>query len=81
MSPLPPRLSQEEERLGELATQFRGTRHEEERQSIAREYSQAVDRLIHSGRWQETPALEDQLPDTWMPKAFFEYWSRRQSTS
>lgn len=70
-NPLP-----EEERLGSLAMQFRGTRCEEERQEIAKEYAQTVERLIHSGQWHEMPPLEDQLPDDWMPAAFFEYWLR-----
>jgi hypothetical protein len=35
-----------------------------------------VERLIASGRWQDMPAPEDQLPDEWMPKAFFDYWLR-----
>jgi hypothetical protein len=39
--------------------------------------SQTVERLIHSGRWHAMPPLEDQLPDDWMPPAFFEYWSRQ----
>jgi hypothetical protein len=56
--------------------QFRGTRIETERQAIADDYAQTVDRLIRSGRWHEMPPPEDQLPDDWMPTAFFEYWSR-----
>jgi hypothetical protein len=68
-------MRQDEERLGELAMKFRGTRHDAERQAIANDYSQTVVRLIHSGIWREMPAPEDQLPDVWMPKAFFEYWS------
>ena len=70
--------SPDAERLGELALRFRGTRRYSERRSIARDYSQTVDRLIHSGNWHEIPAPEDQLPDMWMPKTFFEYWFRRQ---
>jgi hypothetical protein len=78
MYPFPPHLSQDEEHLGQLAMRFRSTRRDEERRAIAEDYSQTVDRLIHSGAWQEMPAPEDQLPDAWMPKAFFEYWSRQQ---
>jgi hypothetical protein len=69
---------QDNERLGELATRFRGTWRKAARQAITTEYSESVDRLIQSSRWHEMPAPEDQLPDDWMPKAFFEYWSRRQ---
>ena len=53
---------------------FRGTRKEDERKEIAREYSETVERLIRSGTWQEMPAPEDQLPDAWMPNSFFDYW-------
>jgi hypothetical protein len=63
--------------LGILAMQFRGTRDEEERNSISRAYSQAVDQLIASKKWRLIPPLEDQLPDEWMPDAFFEHWSLR----
>ena len=56
---------------------FRSTRRDAERHDIATDYSQTVERLIHSNRWYEMPAPEDQLPDDWMPKAFFDYWLRR----
>ena len=79
MSPLPPGMSQDEERLGGLAMQFRGTRRDVERRDIARDYSETVERLIRSGSWHEMPAPEDQLPDDWMPEAFFQYWSQRQN--
>ena len=72
---LPPTVPQDEERLGGLAMKFRGTRQDAERRAIARDYSETVDRLIRGGRWQEMPAPEDQLPEAWMPKAFFDYWS------
>ena len=62
-------------RLGILAMQFRGTRDETERTCIAQAYSQAVAELIDSKKWQRIPSLEDQLPDAWMPEAFFEHWS------
>ena len=74
-------MGQDENRLGELAMRFRGTRHKAERQAISQDYSQTVARLIQSGIWREMPAPEDQLPDDWMPKAFFDYWSYRQSAS
>jgi hypothetical protein len=75
MNPIPPNVAQDEERLGQLAMKFRGTRRQAERQDIAKDYSQTVERLIHSGSWHEMPPPEDQLPDDWMPPAFFEYWS------
>jgi hypothetical protein len=61
--------------LGVLAMRFRGTRDEAERTSIARAYSEAVAELIASEKWRRIPPLEDQLPDEWMPEAFFDYWS------
>jgi hypothetical protein len=64
-----------EQRLCILAREFRGTRDEQQRTSIAKEYAQAVGRLINSKKWRRIPPLEDQLPDEWMPDAFFEYWS------
>ena len=78
MNSIPPDIAQDEERLGGLALKFRGTRRDAERRDIAKDYSQTVERLIHSGRWHEMPPLEDQLPDDWMPPEFFDYWSRPQ---
>jgi hypothetical protein len=72
-------MPKDEERLGELAMKFRGTRHQAERRTIAADYSRTVERLIQSGDWGEMPAPEDQLPDDWMPRAFFEYWSRQDA--
>jgi len=69
-------MSQDEEHLGELAMAFRGSRDQAQRKAIAEEYAETVGRLISSGRWRDMPAPEDQLPDAWMPKAFFGYWSR-----
>jgi hypothetical protein len=80
MSSIPPNVAQDEERLGGLAMKFRGTRHDAERRDIAQDYSETVDRLIHCGTWHEMPPLEDQLPDDWMPRAFFEYWTRQQAS-
>ena len=76
MNSLPRGVAHDAEHLGALAAKFRGTRRDAERRDIARDYSQTVERLIRSGGWQEMPALEDQLPDDWMPKAFFDYWLR-----
>ncbi len=61
--------------LGVLAFQFRGTRDDSARAAIAKAYSLAVAQLVEKGRWREIPSLEDQLPDDWMPEAFFDYWS------
>lgn len=63
--------------LGALAMRFRGTRDEVARREIAQDYERAVMQLINGGKWREIPALEDQLPDEWMPEAFFEYWQLR----
>ena len=79
MNPIPPNVTQNEERLGELAIKFRGTRRQRERQAIAAEYAETVERLTQSGGWHERPAPEDQLPDAWMSEAFFEYWSRQDN--
>ena len=71
-------MQSDENHLGELAMKFRGVRQQADREAIANDYAQTVDRLIKSGRWHEMPAPEDQLPLKWMPKTFFEYWSCRQ---
>ena len=76
MSAVPTCIAQDMENLGLLAMKFRRTRIDAERQNIAKEYSQAVERLVNSGCWQEMPAFEDQLPNDWMPKSFFDYWLR-----
>lgn len=55
--------------------QFRGTRDEAERKAIAQAYANTVARLVRSKTWREMPAFEDQLPDEWMPKQFFTFWS------
>ena len=60
--------------LGVLAMRFRRTRDEAVRRAIAAEYAREVQRLIETGNWAEAPAFEDQLPDEWMPEAFFAYW-------
>jgi hypothetical protein len=77
MSPTQHNTARDEELLGQLAMQFRGTRRDSERREISRDYSEAVDRLVNSGSWQEMPPPEDQLPRDWMPKAFFDHWLHR----
>jgi hypothetical protein len=54
--------------------QFRVTRRDSEPHDIAREYAPTVHHIIQGGQRYEMPALEDQLPDAWMPRAFFDYW-------
>jgi hypothetical protein len=63
----------DENQLGILAMKFRGGF--DNKNEVAKEYAQIVKLLINSGNWKEIPALEDQLPDEWMPDSFFEYWS------
>jgi hypothetical protein len=77
MNTTPADVEQDEDRLGVLAMTFRGTRHDAERKDIARDYCETVERLIRSGRWENVPPPEDQLPDDWMPATFFEYWFSR----
>lgn len=67
-----------EKQLTVLAMQFRATRDEAERHSIARAYSRAVTQLIATKKWRLIPPLEDQLPDEWMPASFFKHWSLSQ---
>jgi hypothetical protein len=81
MDRVPPDVAQDEERLGGLAMRFRGTRRDAELREIAEDYSRMAGRLIDSGGWHEMPPPEDQLPDEWMPPAFFEYWSRREGSA
>jgi hypothetical protein len=63
--------------LGQLAMQFRATRDQAKRRAIAKTYAKTVGKLIDSGDWQDMPAPEDQLPDDFMPRSFFEYWTGR----
>ena len=70
----PPVRSDTCQQLGVLAMRFRRTRDEAARRAIAADYAQEVQRLIETGNWAEAPAFEDQLPDEWMPDAFFAYW-------
>jgi hypothetical protein len=44
-------FSRDEKLLGELAMKFRGNHREDERRKIAKDYSEAVERLIRSGQW------------------------------
>jgi hypothetical protein len=64
-----------EKQLCILAREFRGTRDERQRAAIARRYAHAVRQLIEGKKWKRIPSMEDQLPDEWMPKAFFQHWS------
>ena len=64
-----------EKQLCILAREFRGTRDKQKRESIAGQYAEAVGQLISSKKWKRIPALEDQLPDEWMPEEFFSFWS------
>lgn len=75
MSTRVPPPARDEQRLGELAMQFRGARDEAVRSGIAADYALTVERLVRSGRWAEMPPPEDQLPDDQMPQQFFAYWS------
>ena len=76
MPPVFPSTLKDEERLAYLAMHFRGTRDEAERRATAQEYAETVHRLIASGKWEESPTPEEQLPDEWMPREFFEVWTR-----
>jgi hypothetical protein len=81
MCPISSRINQDEEQLSQLAMKFRGTRLEADRRKIASDYGDTVNRLIASAKWQQMPPSEDQLPEVWMPKAFFEYWSPRHKAT
>src|SRR5262249_61765572 len=70
----PPPRSATSHQLGVLAMRFRRTCDEAVRRAISAEYAREVQRLIETGSWSEAPAFEDQLPDEWMPEAFFAYW-------
>jgi hypothetical protein len=74
MTPDPTPQSDASYQLGVLAMRFRRTREAAARRGVAAEYAREVQRLIQSGNWVEAPAFEDQLPDEWMPEAFFAYW-------
>jgi hypothetical protein len=76
--PIRPCTSDDEALLGALAMTFRGTRDSTKRKAIAKQYAKTVKKLVDGGCWKEMPAPEDQLPDNFMPKGFFEYWSRER---
>lgn len=80
MIPNPTSLGPNTHRLGSLAMQFRGTRDETVRRGISAEYARTVEALIRSGDWMEMPPFEDQLPDEWMPAAFYSYWLNSELT-
>ncbi len=63
-----------EDKLGELAMQYRNII---DRQDIVKEYEEIVQKLIYTGQWKEMPDPEDQLPYSFMPKIFFEYWEKK----
>jgi hypothetical protein len=69
-----------EKQLCILAREFRNTRDKQERAAIAGKYAEAVRQLIRSKKKWKIPALEDQLPDEWMPEEFFAHWSLRPPT-
>jgi hypothetical protein len=74
MHRIPPIVPTDEELLGQLAFRFRGSRRDDERRKIADDYAATVDRLIKSRMWDEMPGPEDQLPDEFMPQAFWNHW-------
>ena len=74
MCPHCSQVALDQEHLGSLAMAFRGTRSEADRRKVADEYADTINRLIASGEWHEAPAMEDQLPNEWMPRSFFEFW-------
>jgi hypothetical protein len=51
-----------------------------EGQVIAKQYAKTVKKLVKSGCWTEMPPPEDQLPDEFMPKDFFQYWSHDRAS-
>jgi hypothetical protein len=79
MTPTPSNVARDEDLLCRLAMTFRRTPNPMERRRIAREYADAVDRLIQSGHWQQAPSPEEQLPHDFMPTAFFEFWTQGQN--
>ena len=72
-------LSTDEEALGHLAMRFRDLNSrvrnmQNEIGIIEQDYAITVDRLIKSGKWEEMPPPEDQLPHEHMPESFWQYW-------
>lgn len=76
MTSTPSNVAWDEDLLGRLAMQYRRTKSPTDRQQIAKQYSDTVDRLIQSAMWHDAPPPEDQLPDADMPAAFFDFWAR-----
>ncbi len=76
MPPTPSNVARDEDLLGRLAMQYRRAKSPTDRQQIAKQYSDTVDRLIQSELWEDAPPPEDQLPDADMPAAFFNFWAR-----
>ena len=67
----------DKDKLGILAFEFRNKRDYfglKDIEPIVKEYAEVVERLIKSGIWDACPPPEDQLSDTFMPKAFFEHF-------
>lgn len=71
-------MTDDEDMLGLLAMKFRGSHNINEKNEAVRDYEQAVNRLVNSGKWKEMPALEDMLPHNLMPQIFFQYWGLRK---
>lgn len=71
-------IDRAEDRLGQLAMQFRSAGNEDERRAIAENYAQTVQHLIQTDLWDEMPAFEDQLPEAYMPPTFRDYWLHRK---
>lgn len=67
----------DEELLGKIAFEWRGTcvTRTGDIHKFMDDYAQAVNRLIKSGKWVDSPPPEDQLPHDMMPRAFFDYWN------
>jgi hypothetical protein len=69
----------DEDVLGHLAMRFRDLNSrvrnmQNEIGIIKQDYAITVDRLIKSGKWEEMPPPEDQLPHEHMPETFWQYW-------
>jgi hypothetical protein len=77
-------LNDDENELGWLAMSFRGCKNapdaKEQRKVIVQKYADVVQKLIDSGVWDEAPALEDMLPNEYMPEAFNKYWNEKWKT-
>jgi hypothetical protein len=76
MPPTPSNIARDEDLLGRLAMRFRRVTNPSDREKIAQEYAETVERLIRSGQWQEAPPPEDQLPHDYMPPSFYVFWTQ-----